>query len=435
MSTDQSGGGQDRALTTDVMRDAAKAPRGSHPHGRLAVARAAARATGAMSRSLRGGSGLVIGGRVLLAVEPGAVAELSRGRSVTLVSGTNGKSTTTALIVAALGRETPVATNRDGANTAVAVAGVLASTNAQRVVLEVDEDWLPWAVRETAPRAVVLTNLSRDQLTRHHEVGAVAALWRSGLAGVPLVIANADDPAVVWAALAGQRHVWVAAGAHWTADSLVCPACSSRCIRSGSDWACRSCDLRRPDPDWWLDGDVLHTAEAEIPLALDLPGRFNVANAALAVAAAHHAASVPAEDAAAPMGDVHSVGGRFEQVRYRGHDLRIMLAKNPAGWLELLDLMAEDEHPLVLVLNAEGVDGRDPSWIYDVSFAPLRGRTVVVQGRRATDLLVRLEHDGVDATHVPGPLAAALWKLPAGRVDAVGNYTAFRNMVKEVRHA
>ncbi|HET7070539.1 MAG TPA: MurT ligase domain-containing protein, partial [Nocardioides sp.] len=398
----------------------------------MAAARCAARAAGALSRRLRDGSGLVIGGRVLLAVEPRAVSELSRDRSITLVSGTNGKSTTTALIVAALGHEAQVATNRDGANTAVALAGVLASTDVRRVVLEVDEDWLPWAVRETRPEVVVLTNLSRDQLTRHHEVGAVAAAWRSGLAGVPLVIANADDPAVVWAALAGRRQTWVAAGGHWTADSLVCPACAGRCIRSGPDWACRSCDLRRPSPDWWLDGRVLRSATIEVALVLDLPGRFNVANAALAIATVHHAGRVSVQDAADRVGDVHSVAGRFERIRFHGHDLRIMLAKNPAGWIELLDLMAGDRYPLVLVLNAEGVDGRDPSWIYDVSFAPLRGRTLIVQGRRATDLLVRLEHDEVAATHVPGSLAAALWKLPAGRVDVVGNYTAFRNTVREV---
>jgi lipid II isoglutaminyl synthase (glutamine-hydrolysing) len=404
-----------------------------HPHSRVRVARGAARAAGAFSRRVRGGSGLVIGGRVLLAVEPRAVAELSRGRDITLVSGTNGKSTTTALTVAALGHRPPVATNGDGANTAHALAGVLGSTDAGRLVLEVDEDWLPWTIRETCPRAVVLTNLSRDQLTRHHEVATVAAAWRSGLAGVPLVIANADDPAVVWSALAGCKQTWVAAGARWTADSLVCPACAGRCVRSGSDWACRSCDLHRPDPDWWLEGQVLRNATTEVPLVLNLPGRFNVANAALAVAAAHHTGSVSAPDAADRLGAVQSVAGRFERIRFRGHDLRIMLAKNPAGWVELLDLMAGERHPLVLVLNAEGVDGRDSSWIYDVSFVPLRGRTVVVQGRRATDLLVRLEHDGVAATHMPGPLAAALWELPAGRVDVVGNYTAFRSTVREVR--
>jgi hypothetical protein len=110
-----------------------------------------------------------------------------------------------------------------------------------------------------------------------------------------------------------------------------------------------------------------------------------------------------------------------------------MLAKNPAGWLELLDLMVEDRHPVVLVFNAGGVDGRDPSWLYDVSFAPLRFRTVFVQGHRALDMLVRLELDGVAARHVPGSLASALWELPSGRVDVVGNYTAFQAVVKEVR--
>src|SRR3954447_6355959 len=165
---------------------------GLRRRGRVAVARYAALAAGVLSRRLRGGSGLVIGGRVLLTIEPRAVSELSRGRSIMLVSGTNGKSTTTALAVAALGDDVPVATNRDGANTAVAVAGVLGSTVARQVVLEVDEDWLPWVVGQTSPRLVVLTNLSRDQLSRHHEVSAVSSAWHQGLTDVPLVIANAD---------------------------------------------------------------------------------------------------------------------------------------------------------------------------------------------------------------------------------------------------
>src|SRR5204863_6988882 len=124
--------------------------------------------------------------------------------------------------------------------------------------------------------------------------------------------------------------------------------------------------------------------DARVPLSLDLPGRFNLANAALALVAAGLTGGVRLEDAAARLRDVHSVAGRFERVRFRGHDLRILLAKNPAGWLELLDVMAAERHPVVLLFNADGVDGRDPSWLYDVSFAPLRGRLVVVQGRRAT---------------------------------------------------
>src|SRR3954452_5660078 len=256
---------------------------GLRRRGRVAVARYAALAAGVLSRRLRGGSGLVIGGRVLLTIDPCAVAELSRGRSIVLVSGTNGKSTTTALTVAALGHNARVATNRDGANTAVAVAGLLGSTSAHQVVLEVDEDWLPWVVEQTSPRAVVFTNLSRDQLTRHHEVAAVSTAWRRGLTDVPLVIANADDPAVVWSALAARRQVWVAVGAAWATDSWVCPACGDRALRSASDWGCRSCELSRPEPDWWLYGGVLRTAGSAIPLTLGLPGHFNLANAAFAV--------------------------------------------------------------------------------------------------------------------------------------------------------
>jgi UDP-N-acetylmuramyl tripeptide synthase len=351
-----------------------------------------------------------------------------------LVSGTNGKTTTTALTALALDDGRPVGINRDGANTSAGLAGTLATTDQSRLVLEVDEGWLPWAVRTTRPDAVVLINLSRDQLSRHHEVGALAATWRGCLAGVPLVVANVDDPDVVWPALAARAQVWVSVGERWTADSLVCPACGGRCRRSGPEWACDSCGLHRPEPDWWLDGADLCSAGIRVPLELDLPGRFNLGNAALALVAAYATDAVPIADAARRLESVPSVAGRFERVSRGPHDLRVMLAKNPAGWLELLALMEPDRHPVVLLFNADGVDGRDPSWLYDVSFAALRGREVVVQGRRATDLLVRLELDGVAARRVRGPVGAALAGLPAGRVDLVGNYTAFRRAISELHH-
>ena len=129
-----------------------------------------------------------------------------------------------------------------------------------------------------------------------------------------------------------------------------------------------------------------------------------------------------------------SVAGRFERRQVGRYDLRLMLAKNPAGWLELVSLMEPDRHPIVLLFNADGVDGRDPSWLYDVSFDALRGRQILVQGHRATDLHVRLELDGVTARVVPGPLAAALADLPPGRVDVVGNYTAFQSVRRELAH-
>jgi UDP-N-acetylmuramyl tripeptide synthase len=248
------------------------------------------------------------------------------------------------------------------------------------------------------------------------------------------VVANADDPGVVWAALSARSQVWVSAGERWTADSLVCPACGGLCLRSDEDWACTSCALRRPTPDWWLEGSDLVGRHARVPLELDLPGSFNLGNAALALAAAVATEGVPVADAARRLSSVTSVAGRFDLVRVGAHEVRLMLAKNPAGWLELLAMMEPDEHPVVLLFNADGVDGRDPSWLYDVSFTSLSGREVLVQGRRATDLAVRLELDGVPACRVDGALRAALDRLPPGRVDVVGNYTAFRGAMKELRH-
>ncbi|MGI8522122.1 MAG: MurT ligase domain-containing protein [Nocardioides sp.] len=400
---------------------------------RVRTARVAARTAAWLSRVLRDGSGLVIGGRVLLALAPRGPLVLSRGRRITLVSGTNGKTTTTALLAAALGGAGAVGANRDGANTSAGIAGTLATSDADCLVLEVDEGWLPWTIERTAPHIVVLGNLSRDQLSRHHEVGSLARSWRVALAAARLVVANADDPDVVWPALAARSQVWVSVGQHWTADSLVCPRCGSWCRHTDGDWRCDGCDLRRPRPDWWLEGDVLRSAQEEVHLDLHLPGSFNLANAALAVVAAS-TAGVSATVAAARLTAVESVAGRFQRRRTDGHELRMMLGKNPAGWLELLTLMAPDQHPVVLLFNADGVDGRDPSWLYDVSFSALRGRDVVVQGRRATDLLVRLELDGVAARQVPGRLRDALATLPPGHVDVVGNYTAFQAARTELDH-
>jgi UDP-N-acetylmuramyl tripeptide synthase len=351
-----------------------------------------------------------------------------------LVSGTNGKTSVTALTVAAIGDTVGVASNTDGANTGAGLAGVLLEAVPDRLVLEVDEAWLPWAIDRLRPEVVVLVNLSRDQLSRHHEVRRLASTWRTALAGVPLVVATTDDPGVVWAALAARRQVWVAAGALWHADSQVCPACGSACLLSGTSWSCSSCDLTSPRPHWWLHDRELRDDETSTELRVGLPGRFNLANAALAVVAARESAGVSFHEAVERVAEVRSVAGRYERVHYRGHDLRILLAKNPAGWLELLDVLGGETCPLLLLLNADGVDGRDPSWLYDVSFATLRHRTVLVQGRRATDLLVRLQLDGVMAQQVPGPVAEALRRLPAGRVDVVGNYTAFRRVLDEVRH-
>jgi lipid II isoglutaminyl synthase (glutamine-hydrolysing) len=163
-------------------------------------------------------------------------------------------------------------------------------------------------------------------------------------------------------------------------------------------------------------------------LRLQLPGRVNRANAATALAVASLFGVDPAQ-AAPRLSEVASVAGRYAKVEREGRQLRLLLAKNPAGWLESFD-MIEPHPPVVLSLNAREVDGFDTSWIYDVDFTSLAGRKVVVTGDRRTDLAVRLEVDGVDFI-VVDDIRAAIAAVPPGPVEVVANYTAFQDIRAE----
>ena len=200
------------------------------PRARLAVA--ATRSVNAVSRALRVGSGTVLGGRAGLAVDPSLLDRLAAGRPVALVSGTNGKTTTTRLLAVAVeaGTAGAVVTNATGANMPAGhVAALAAGPPSVPVVLEVDEGYLAGLVRSLGPAVVVLLNLSRDQLDRTNEVRMLAGRWRDGLAAASghtaetTVVANADDPLVVWAAAAAPRVVWVAAGLGWRLDAVGLP--------------------------------------------------------------------------------------------------------------------------------------------------------------------------------------------------------------------
>jgi UDP-N-acetylmuramyl tripeptide synthase len=375
----------------------------------------------------------VIGGRVMLAVAPDSARVLVEGRDVVLVTGTNGKTTTTAYVTAALRTRAIVDTNHTGANTPAGLVSTLASGSASRVVLECDEAWLPWALSQTAPRTIVFLNVSRDQLHRHHEVAALASLWRPALAGVDHVVANVDDPAVVFAALAARRQTWVAAGTGWTQDALVCPRCGDECRWSDEAWACR-CGLHRPSPHWWLEGGCAVSATTRLHLDLALPGRANRVNAAMALATTAALGTSPHE-AVAAMRDIGSVAGRYHVFEHKGRRARLFLAKNPAGWAEALDMIDESTAPLVLAFNAEGVDGRDPSWLYDVPFSHAARREIVVIGHRAVDMLVRLEMEGLTGLRRAPDLTTALELFPRGEVNVVANYTAFERARHELGRA
>jgi UDP-N-acetylmuramyl tripeptide synthase len=413
---------------------------------RYRLALTTTRAVNATSRRLGRGQGTVAGGRAGLKVDPQMLQRLTAGRRVALVSGTNGKTTTTRMLAVALGvAGDEVVSNETGSNMPPGhVAALVANRRAPRAVLEVDEIYLPRVLAATVSDLVLLLNLSRDQLDRTSEVRRVANLWRAALAAAPhtAVVANADDPLVAWAAGAAARVSWVSVGLGWQFDAVGCPSCEGR-IEFADDgtgaWHCGSgCGFARPavvaslvSTDHgagrhgvWSDGRAL-----EIELAL--PGRFNQANA-LMVAVAAEVTGIDAAVALAAMGQIEEVAGRFATRMLRGVPTRLMLAKNPAGWSELLNLVAMDRGPLVVSINARTADGADPSWLWDVPFERLAGRPVVATGDRCHDLSVRLQYAGVSHQVEPDPgdaVVLAATDDPTVAVDVIGNYTAFGELL------
>jgi UDP-N-acetylmuramyl tripeptide synthase len=264
-------------------------------------------------------------------------------------------------------------------------------------------------------------------MDRAAEIWMLARRWRDALAAAPdtLVVANADDPLVAWAASCARSVTWVAAGQRWREDSWCCPHCGAHLVRHGDDWSCRECDNQRPPVRWTLrDGQAIDPAGRAWPLELTLPGRANASNAVVALAVAE-AFGVDVSSALTQMRGVTSVAGRYLQVERHGTGLRLLLAKNPAGWLEALDVMAPAPVPVLLAVNAQGPDGRDTSWLWDVDYRRLRGRTVLVGGERRLDLAVRLEADEVEFQLVDS-IDQAIDLARSPRLEVLANYTAFQ---------
>jgi lipid II isoglutaminyl synthase (glutamine-hydrolysing) len=410
---------------------------------RTRAAVAAAVAVNRLSRLLRLGGGTVAGGRAGLAIAPRGLAELGAGRRSALVSGTNGKTTTTRLLAAALEADgSPVVTNSTGSNMPAGhFAALAAGDPGASAVLEVDEGYLVRTVGTLQPRAAVLLNLSRDQLDRSNEVRMVAERWRHGLGeSAATVVANADDPLVAFGAGLARSVVWVAGGGRWRSDASGCPNCDGRIQYAGKEWSC-SCGFARPTPDVAVEqseGGGLTTAVLadgrRLPVPLAIPGAFNARNAVMAAAAAA-VLGVPYETSLPAMARIEGVAGRFSLRRVRGVAARLLLAKNPAGFEELLDLLTPGSAPVVVAINARVADGKDPSWLWDVSFERLAGRPVVASGERSADLSVRLDYGGVAHEREADPVravarAAALGDQRAGvPVEFIGNYTAFHELL------
>ena len=301
------------------------------------------------------------------------------------------------------------------------VVTALADSRGTSAALEVDELHFPAIAADVRPRVVVLLNATRDQLDRSHEVARVAGGWQQALRDLDArVVANAADPHVV-AATPASRAIWCDPGLRWTDDARNCPRCGALLAWNDERWSC-PCGLAMPQPDYRLDGGHLIDPEGRRhDLTLAIPGRANSGNAVMAAAAAV-AMGVDLPIALERMASLTEASGRFGRYDIGGRPARLILAKNPASMAVALEFAGDAE--LIIGINARQVDGRDTSWLYDVPFESLAGRSIGVTGERRDDLALRLHLAGARPVVGPDPHHLAR-VIPEGDLCLIGNYSNF----------
>ena len=394
--------------------------------------------TARLAARMRGGGsgGTAFPGLVMERTDPGflerTLGRLPRG--VIVVSGTNGKTTTTKMVVQLLREQgLKVFTNRTGSNF---VRGVLASLltevdaagnlDADIAVLELDEAHAVHFVAQVRPRACLLLNVMRDQLDRFGEIDYTASLLHSiAKATSDVVVLNGDDPRLAAPAfLEGVSARVVSFGAGEDLRSLFL---SDDDLRTGLVSPRQA--GQAPGPRVTLEAIDGQRATVRVDgvsheVGFAIPGVHNLLNACAALGVV---LEVLGEDADLPgllttLGTVQAAFGRGEVLTLDGRPVQLSLVKNPAGFrMGLLSAasQAQDGEVVVVAINDEYADGRDMSWLWDVDFAALRANGVaVVTGVRAWDMALRLRYDDVEVTDVEPDLRKAVALMRRAATDA-----------------
>ena len=394
--------------------------------------------TARLAARMRGGGsgGTAFPGLVMERTDPGFLERtLSRlPRGVIVVSGTNGKTTTTKMVVQLLREQgLKVFTNRTGSNF---VRGVLAALltevdaagnlDADIAVLELDEAHAVHFVAQVRPRACLLLNVMRDQLDRFGEIDYTASLLHSiAKATSDVVVLNGDDPRLAAPAfLEGVTARVVSFGAgedlrslFLSDDDLRTGLASPRDRGEGAGPRVTLEAINGQRATVRVDG-----ASHEVDFAI--PGVHNLLNACAALGVV---LEVLGEDADLPgllatLGTVQAAFGRGEVLTLDGRPVQLSLVKNPAGFrMGLLSAAAQAQagEVVVVAINDEYADGRDMSWLWDVDFSALRaGGVAVVTGVRAWDMALRLRYDDVEVTDVEPDLRKAVALMRRAATDA-----------------
>ena len=410
-----------------------------------------------------GGSSLP--GKLAQTIDPNILSDLAKNYQVVIITGTNGKTLTTALTVQALKEKfNHIVTNPTGSNMAQGIVSTFLAAPAipkgeQGIaVLEVDEGSLKHVVKHLNPIAFLHTNVFRDQMDRYGEIYSIYELMTNAAKEVPTatVIANGDSPLFNSTELPNPRQYFGFnheadhdVEPHYNTDGVLCPHCHhilkyhSLTYANLGKYYCGHCDFKRPELTYQVteveELALTHSSfridghHFEIPVA----GLYNVYNALAAYSVASFFDVEPAKIRESFM-KAERVFGRQEMINIEGKKVLLNLVKNPVGLNQVLALIGLDQNPftLISILNNNYADGTDVSWIWDGHYEQIVDfpiEKVVTSGMKADEMTKRLTVAGIQPELINQvenneQIIEAIKAAPTEYVHILATYTAMLDL-------
>jgi UDP-N-acetylmuramyl tripeptide synthase len=420
---------------------------------------------------LTGSGGTALPGMLAQKVDKDILHKMVRNnfpRGIIVVTGTNGKTTTTKLIASIL-EETGIGYvhNKAGSNmerglisTMAEASSVAGRVDAEVGLFEVDEAYMPKVCRAIKPHTIVVTNLFRDQLDRYGELDKIANSFRNLFVDLPnaQLVLNADDPLVASLGYEldnDKKAIYFGVGDYTgpslkydrTADSIFNPFTQEKLTYTQKyfghigQYKGKRGGFTRPKIDYeaknvkqkGIESIKFVVNNSTKAIKLDIPGLYNVYNSLAAFAATKTALSLDDNLIINSLSGSAAAFGRSETLDYLGREVLMLLIKNPTGLNQVIQtfLLKERDRLLVFIINDNFADGRDISWLWDAAFEDLKGYKgkIMVSGSRAYDMALRLKYAGLEDISIEPDEAKLLALIESNstkrsRVFLLPTYTA-----------
>lgn len=403
-----------------------------------------------LTQILRESGATALPGLLALKIDPDFIEKQTTGFKNIVISGTNGKTTTTRMVATILEKNrVPYIHNRQGSNLLRGLASTLLAIPSWKLkrakigLWETDEGVFPQVLEKTQPEVVVLLNLFRDQLDRYGEVDLIAKKWLVALKKLPqktIVIINADDPnlAFIGSKLCNKTIYYgmktPGSKEPTTArDINFCPKCSERLFYQAffmahlGNFRCIKCQFKKANLDFHCNKILIKkikrtrfaikTPKNEYTININLPGVYNIYNALSAFTLASFL-KLKSPTIIQALEKFKPAFGRVEEIEVQNRKLSIFLVKNPTGFNQILNVLKEkDNLKLLIAINDLVADGQDVSWLWDVNFSLLKGKVkkFLISGLRAEDMALRLKYQDFKHLSIEKNLERAIWKLTQNR--------------------